>query len=67
MKKICRFVKGIVYIGIGFIIPVKALAEADDSMYKCTLKGVKSICDDGFTYVEDWKSIITGFWEWINE
>lgn len=62
--KITKFVKGITLMTIGFIIPINAIAEPDDTKYRCTRKGVKAIDSD---YIESWSDIIPDFIKWCKE
>lgn len=59
--KILKGIKGIITIGVGFIIPIKALTEPDDTRYRCSLKGVTS--SDGYT--ESWQDIFADFKQYV--
>ena len=55
-----RLFKGIIMILLGFIIPIKALVDPDDTWYRCTIRGVKSSYG-----IEPWGVIWEGFGTYI--
>lgn len=61
MLKVIKGIKGIITIGLGFIMPIKALVEPDETTYRCSFKGVTS--SNGC--LEPWKVIREGFVEYI--
>ena len=61
MKKIWKTIKGIITISVGFIVPIKALTEPDDTRFRCSLKGVTS--SDGYT--ESWHDIFADFKQYV--
>lgn len=63
MKKIKKLIKAIIMLGVGFIIPIHALVEPDDTRYKCTFKGVKSLNTGN---IESWNYIMSGLTDYIN-
>jgi hypothetical protein len=59
--KMLKAIKGIVMIGLGFIMPIKALVEPDDTTYRCGLRGVTS----SHGHLEPWDEIWEGFGRYI--
>ena len=59
--KVTRFLKGTTLLMVGFICPISALVEPDETKYKCTFKGVKHL---NTNTVESWQDIKADFFEW---
>lgn len=56
-----KAIKGIMWIGLGFIVPIKALVEPDQTTYRCGLRGITS--SNGC--LEPWNEIWDAFGKYI--
>ena len=61
--KTLKILKGLSILITGFVFPIHAIVEPDETKYKCTFKGVKHL---NTNTVESWQNIKNDFVEWVN-